>query len=275
VGFPYPASGLRSRPPVMFLATHAPLHRRPGCCPPFCAPFRPRHQPIVQRHPTRVGNNSPACHPGPISHCTSPITFPLLPPDRFATFWARHCPLCRSIDGVPASTGNSVGASRRSHPPPSHPRPRSDSDHAGERYVHVPGRNREFRSDPVIATTTTQPHCSSTSSSLRITDHSFSGINCRLLSDKHILISSSDSASSLSDTPSISSVDSPLSSIIQQIITTAQIAGGIRQHRTTYCSLCCAGGISAAKLWLLARPRLLARDRAGCCVSRQLSEIVV
>jgi len=31
------------------------------------------------------------------------------PPNRFTTFRARHRLLCQSIDGVPASAGNSIG----------------------------------------------------------------------------------------------------------------------------------------------------------------------
>ena len=141
VGFPYPASGLRSRPPVMFLATHAPLHRRPGCCPPFCTPFRPRHQPIVQRHPTRVGNNSPACHPGPISQCTSPDHISPVAPRPFCDVSGAPLP-AMSIDRWGPSINREQRRGQPTITPPSHPRPRSDSDHAGERYVHVPGRNR-------------------------------------------------------------------------------------------------------------------------------------
>jgi len=64
-----------------------------------------RHRLIVQWHLTWVGGNSLARHPGPIDHCASPVA-PV--PSRFATFWACHRPLCRSINGLSASAGNSV-----------------------------------------------------------------------------------------------------------------------------------------------------------------------
>jgi len=61
--------------------------------------------------------------PGPLSGGRSAIALPRSRsscsplPNCFATFWAHHCPLCRSIDGVPTSTGNSVGDQPAIGPP--------------------------------------------------------------------------------------------------------------------------------------------------------------
>ena len=76
----------------------------------------------------------------------SPSHSPVPSLGRFVTFRAHHHPLCRLIDGVLEMAGNSV------KDPPSHrrPRQRSNSDHAGKRYVL--GQNRESDRDPGIAT---------------------------------------------------------------------------------------------------------------------------
>ena len=57
------------------------------------------------------GDDSPApCPRTDRSLCFPSRAFPVAPsPGRFATFWARHCPLCRSFDWVPSSAGNNVG----------------------------------------------------------------------------------------------------------------------------------------------------------------------
>ena len=88
---------------------------------------------FVQRCPMGVGGDSPAHCPG----ADRPLCFPgrappvASCPGHFVTFHACHCPICRSIDGVPASAGNSVGTG---------PHQRSNSDRACKRYVL--GRNR-------------------------------------------------------------------------------------------------------------------------------------
>jgi len=77
--------------------------------------------PAVSRaYPPTMSTNCPAASDGdgqrfrpvvwgPISHCASPVVPPLCSslPGRFVTFWACHRLLCQSIDGVPASAGNS------------------------------------------------------------------------------------------------------------------------------------------------------------------------
>jgi len=80
-GLPYSGAGRRSCPSVAFpahISTHAPRRRRPGCCPPFCVPIRPRRRPIVQRHPTGEGDCRPAVQ-RPIGHCASPVALPCSP----------------------------------------------------------------------------------------------------------------------------------------------------------------------------------------------------
>ena len=105
-------AGWRSRPSVTLhvcVSTGAPRCRRPSHCPPFCVPIRPRRRPIVQWHLTGVGGDFPAHRPGADRPLCFPGRAPLVAPSlgRFATFWAHHRPLCRSIDG--ASAGNSIG----------------------------------------------------------------------------------------------------------------------------------------------------------------------
>jgi len=130
-GLPYLGAGRRLRPHVVIpacVSTHALRWRRPGRCLPFHVPIWPRRQLFVQRCPMGVGGDSPA-------HCLGadrPLRFPgrappvASCPGHFVMFHACHCPLCRSIDGVPASAGNSVGTG---------PHQRSNSDRACKRYV--------------------------------------------------------------------------------------------------------------------------------------------
>jgi len=70
---PYPASGSSQRQShpcrtlrLHFELTHAPRRLRPGRCPPFCMPIRPRCRPIVQWRPMG-GGDSPARRPGAIA----------------------------------------------------------------------------------------------------------------------------------------------------------------------------------------------------------------
>ena len=122
---PYPTAGLgypilpgrQSRPLVarhICIMTGVLWRRRPSCCTPFCAPVLPRRRLVVQRRPTwgRGHGDAPARRPGADRPFRIPGHAPSVGPSpgRFATFWVRHCPLCRSIDGVLASAGNSVGS---------------------------------------------------------------------------------------------------------------------------------------------------------------------
>jgi len=68
-GLPYPRASRRLHPPVAFPAcilTRVPRHWRPGRCPPFCAPMRPRRRPIFQQ----LGR---VAIPGPLSGGRSAI----------------------------------------------------------------------------------------------------------------------------------------------------------------------------------------------------------
>jgi len=115
-------------------------------------------------HPPAMSTNCPAASdgegarqfPGPSSEGRSAIALPQSPspvapsPGRFTTFRARHHLLCRSSNGVPASAGNDVkGQPAIAPPPPSRPCQRSNSDHAGKRYVLR--RNRESRPGNAIS----------------------------------------------------------------------------------------------------------------------------
>jgi len=74
---------------------------------------------ILCTHAPATSTNFPATGAGgdsrptvrrPICHCACPVALPCSPPTgRFTTFRARHCLLCRSVNGVPASAGNSIG----------------------------------------------------------------------------------------------------------------------------------------------------------------------
>jgi len=85
------------------------------------------HLPTTSTDCPAASNRGGRRFPGPLSGGRSAIALPrscssCSPlPNCFATFRARHCPLCRSIDGVPASAGNSVGHRLAIAPPPSHP----------------------------------------------------------------------------------------------------------------------------------------------------------
>jgi len=151
---PYPTAGLgypilpgqQSRPLVachICIMTGVLWRRRPSCCTPFCVPVLPRRRLVVQRRLTwgRGHGDAPARRPGADRPFRIPGHAPSVGPSpgRFATFWVRHCPLCRSINGVLASAGNSVGS--RPAIPPLRTYRRSNSNHAGKRYVL--GRNRE------------------------------------------------------------------------------------------------------------------------------------
>ena len=151
---PYPMAGLgypilpgrQSRPLVarhICILTGVLWRRRPSCCTPFCVPVLPRRRLVVQRRPTwgRGHGDAPARRPGADRPFRIPGHAPSVGPSpgRFATFWVRHCPLCRSINGVLASAGNSVGSQPAI--PPLRTYHRSNSNHAGKSYVL--GRNRE------------------------------------------------------------------------------------------------------------------------------------
>ena len=119
-GLPYAEASRQSRPAVAFpacVSTCAPQHWRPGHCPPFHAPIHPRHWPIIQQHPTGVCGDSPARRLG----ADRPLRSPLQHPGRFVTFRARRRLLCRSIDGVATSAGNSIGDWPEIAPRPSRP----------------------------------------------------------------------------------------------------------------------------------------------------------
>jgi len=137
-GLPYPVSGRRSRPSVAlhvcFLAS-APRRRRPGRCPPFHAPI-----------PPATSTDCPAVIPWPVVRGPMAVA---LSRSRPRPFWAHHCELRRLSaggDGVPLSAGDGARSGQWSPLPPSHPRRRSNSDHAGESTYS--GRNRESRSRP-------------------------------------------------------------------------------------------------------------------------------
>ena len=88
-----------------------------------------------------LGADRPLCFPGrarPVA--TSPSCF--------ATFRARHRPLCRSMDGVPLFR-NSVG-DLPTIAPPLRPHRRSNSDHAGKSTYS--GEVKSLDRDPVIPT---------------------------------------------------------------------------------------------------------------------------
>jgi len=149
-GLRYPASrfGWRSLSPISLhvcVLTGAPRCRRPSHCPLLGVPILPRRRPIVQRRQT----GGPR-FPGPPSEGQSAIVLPRSrspcspSPSRFVTFRARHCLLCRSIDGVPSSAGNSTGVRPAIAPalraPADNPTPITP--------VKGTGRNRESWSRP-------------------------------------------------------------------------------------------------------------------------------
>ena len=80
-GLPHPRASRRLHPPVAFpacISTRVPRHWRPGRCPPFCAPMRPRCRPIFQQ----LGR---VAIPGPLSGGRSAIALarsrsPVAPP---------------------------------------------------------------------------------------------------------------------------------------------------------------------------------------------------
>jgi len=106
------------------------------------------HLPTTSTDCPAASNRGGRRFPGPLSGGRSAIALPRSRsscsplPNCFVTFRARHCPLCRSIDGVPASAGNSIGHRLAIAPPPFAPRWRFNSNHVGKRYVL--GRNREI-----------------------------------------------------------------------------------------------------------------------------------
>jgi len=94
----------------------------------FSRPSHPRHQPIVQGHPT-WGRQ----FPGPSSRGRSAIALPRSCslcnrlPQSFVTFRVHHHMLCQSIDGVREQSRGPAG----SCPPPSRLRRRPNFDHVG------------------------------------------------------------------------------------------------------------------------------------------------
>jgi len=114
VHFPYPEASRQSRPLVAFpvcVSMHTPLHNSAG-------------DPAAARRFTRLSAHNvdqlssgvrrgraaiPACCLGADQPLCFPCCAPLCSslPGRFVTFWACHRLLCQSIDGVPASAGNS------------------------------------------------------------------------------------------------------------------------------------------------------------------------
>jgi len=112
-GLPCPGAGQRSRPSVAIpacVSTRVPRCQRPSCCLLFCSPIYPWRRPIVQRsnrgHGDSPAHRSGADRPLHLFSCAPPVA---TSPGCLAMFRACHCPLCRSIDGVPASARNIVG----------------------------------------------------------------------------------------------------------------------------------------------------------------------
>jgi len=95
---------------------------------------------VSRAHPSRVQRRPTGGRrwfPGPSSGGRMPLRFPghahPYPPPR--PFWECHCRLCWSSAGgvgVTSSAGNGAGSGRWSPLPPSRPRRRSNSDHAGK-----------------------------------------------------------------------------------------------------------------------------------------------
>jgi len=109
-GLPYPASGRRSRSVALHVCflTGAPRRRRPGRCSPFHAPIPPASSGVRRGG----GGDSPARRPVADGRCASPVTLPRTPAVLLIVRRRRWGPV---IDR-----------------PPSRPRRRSNSDHAGK-----------------------------------------------------------------------------------------------------------------------------------------------
>ena len=131
-GISYPAFGRRSRPSVALhicFLTGAPQRRRPGRCPPFHVPiFPPRLSSGVRRG--GGGGDSPASRPGgrwPLHFSGGTPTYP--PPAILGT------PLPAMLIVRRRRWSSVIGRERRlvrPVTPPSRPRRRSNSDHAGK-----------------------------------------------------------------------------------------------------------------------------------------------
>ena len=124
--------------------SHDFLRTRPGHCLQFCVPIRPRRRPIVQWHPSGIWRGQEAIPrpivQRPIGHCASPVALLCSPLPR------PFCDVSGAPLGSPQRSRTAPGTGWRSLPPLCAPRWRSNSDHAGKRYVL--GRNRESRSRP-------------------------------------------------------------------------------------------------------------------------------
>jgi len=138
-GLPYPAFGRRSRPSVALhvcVLTGAPRRRKPDHCPPFHAPIPPHDVDRLSSGVRRAGESltpggdSPTRRPGADGRCTSLVALPrTLPPAVLgAPLPAMSIVRRRRWSSV-------IGRERcrvRLVTPPSRPRRRSNSDHAGK-----------------------------------------------------------------------------------------------------------------------------------------------
>ena len=146
-GLPHPASGRRTSAYL----TGAPRRRRPSRCPPFHAHIPPATSTDCQA--TSDGGRArrwfPGLRPGADGRCASRLHSPEPSPAVLGAPLPAML-IVRSGDGVPSSAGNGACSGRWSLLPPSRPRRRSNSDHAGKSTYS--GEIESLDQDPGIAT---------------------------------------------------------------------------------------------------------------------------